>query len=587
MPVLLVTRPAFHAQRLIAQLEADGFGVIHEPLLAITPLDNPLPTLDGSPVIVLTSASALAGLAAQRDEGARFLGQTCYCVGAQTASQARAFGFTDVVSANADGAALAKLVLEKVSLTTPILHICGVDSAPEPAQSFTTAGRPYVRWVVYHAQPAERLTPDCKARLAAGQIDAALFTSVRGAKVFVKLIQESSLESCCKGLTAVGLSEAVGQALAALPFKRIVTAPQPSEECLSRYVRLSLRAHPMSEQVEQEPQAAPVSAHGEVKPSAQMGQKVVLYVLVLILVAAVSYGAALQLPALLGAAQDSAVPTLVARLDEIEARTKRVEEGLAKVANAATSSETTTEVQPSLSNGAEIEQLKTGLAGLAGALGQLQVELEKSSKITNEDRLNTQSGFATVIAFFQMERQALGGKPFEKDRLTLRKLADSDQTLVDMLITLEPYAVHGVATPVKLVRDWREKATEAQAALRKASAQTWIDRVVVALEGLISIRSIAPKAGDSMTFAAITIDMEEGSLDAAIQKAKAMPQEVQNILQSWLDEAQARLHVENTLASMNEHLIARGATPAPTAALEQPNLDATTNPPSTPTGAVE
>lgn len=273
---------------------------------------------------------------------------------------------------------------------------------------------------------------------------------------------------------------------------------------------------------------------------------------------------------------DSASATLGARIDQIEARTRRVEMGLERLTNAAASqapvAQAPAEGQGALTSSSEIEQLKTGLAGLSGALSVLQSELEKTAKVTNEDRINTQAGLATMVAFFQMERVALNGQSFEKDRQLLRKLADSDQVLVDKLVSLEPYAIQGVATPMKLLKDWRMKSADAQAAMRKAGAQTWIDRIVVALEGLISIRSVTPGVSESLSFAGISLDLDEGNLQTAVQKADALPPEVQQEIKPWLEQAKARLAVETILGEMSSHLIERGAAsdlaPAPDAAAQ-------------------
>lgn len=350
----------------------------------------------------------------------------------------------------------------------------------------------------------------------------------------------------------------------------------------------------MSDLIDQEPVPSsdkaqtevPVQARDDVKTHSS--RRETRWVAVFALVVFIGVGALYVLaPGINGLPQDepSGLPAaLTSRLDEIEARTRRVELGLERLTSATTTpmpqAQAPTEGQNTLTGSTEIEQLKAGLAGLSGALGILQSELEKTSKVTNEDRINMQAGLATMVAFFQMERVALNGQPFEKDRQILRKLADSDQTLVDKLVSLEPHALQGVATPMKLLKDWRMKSVDAQAALRKSGAQTWIDRIVVALEGLISIRSVVPGVSESLSFAGISLDLEEGNLHSAVQKAEALPPEVQETIKQWLDQAKARLAVETILSEMSTHLIERGSVspPAPAEAVPAPMPDEAAQP---------
>lgn len=325
----------------------------------------------------------------------------------------------------------------------------------------------------------------------------------------------------------------------------------------------------MSDLIEQEP--APVETHSE-ETQAQPEAKCcaskrslpwgVVFTLVVLIGVGVFYFFPTKMALFPQETTDSSETTLSARLERLEARTQSVEKALSRLSSLPASQQEIAPVQQGqspLAGGEDIEKLKAGLVGLSGALSLLQQELEKTSKVTNEDRINTQAGLATIIAFFQMDRLARNGQPFEKDRLVMRKLADNDQVLVDKLISLEPYAVQGVPTALTLYKDWRAHSVEAQVALRKSGAQTWIDRIVVALEGLISIRSVTPGAGESLSFAGISMDLEAGRLEAAVQKAASLPVAVQDTIKVWLEQARARLAVEAILSAINDHLIERGS----------------------------
>ncbi len=74
---------------------------------------------------------------------------------------------------------------------------------------------------------------------------------------------------------------------------------------------------------------------------------------------------------------------------------------------------------------------------MSGALGLVQERLEKSAEVTNQTRQQAQIGFATIVAFIQMQNAALAGQAFEKERQSLRQLAGQDQLLVDDLLKLD------------------------------------------------------------------------------------------------------------------------------------------------------
>jgi len=249
--------------------------------------------------------------------------------------------------------------------------------------------------------------------------------------------------------------------------------------------------------------------------------------------------------------------SLPSKLEALDARLHSVE------AKLATSSEVvaTEGGAPvvAVGGGQDIEKLKAGLAGLSGALSLLQTEIEKSSKVSNEARMNTRTGLATVLGYLQLQRAALNGQQFEKERQDLRKVAEGDQTLVDLLIKLEPYALTGVPQTSMILTLWSEKTNEAQTALRKAGAQTWIDRVLVALEGLVSIRSLNPSASQSLAFDAIEMDLRDDKLKNALDKITALPSEVQSILVPCQKKIETRLAVEGVLDEMSSYLMTRGA----------------------------
>jgi len=292
----------------------------------------------------------------------------------------------------------------------------------------------------------------------------------------------------------------------------------------------------------------------EASPEVLSG-RIRLFLFSLFFLIALAFGAALHsyVPMILGETERTSD---TARLDALDLRLKGVEGQFARLSQ---SGGVKADGEAALAgpDSQDIQMLKEGLAGLSGALGMFQTELEKSSQTTNVVREQAQMGVATVLAFVQMQNAAQVGHVFEKERQALRALAGEDQTMIDLLMKLEKPALQGVPEVPKLQQEWRDLAGEAQTALRKTAAHTWQDRIVVALEGLVSVRALNPKPGETMSFAAIDMDLGRGDLAAALDKAAALPEEVQKIIAPWRAKAEMRRDMEKTIGELATHLIVR------------------------------
>lgn len=275
---------------------------------------------------------------------------------------------------------------------------------------------------------------------------------------------------------------------------------------------------------------------------------------------AVACGAALKtyIPVLLSL-EPAVAKTDKALIDQLDLRMKALEGKLGSMMaeGAAPKGEGGAQAVSGGPDSQDLELLKESLAGLSGALGVLQTQLEKSSEKTNVVRVEAQTGLATVLSFVQMQNAAMAGHLFEKERQALRQVAGEDQTMIDYLLKLEKPALVGVPDAAKLMREWRALAGEMESAMRKTAAQTWQDRVVVALEGLVSIRALNPKQGETLSFAAIDGELSRGDIAAALEKVAALPQEAQKVVADWRAKAEMRRDMEATLAELAAYLIVR------------------------------
>ena len=181
---------------------------------------------------MITSRSTLAVLETRRDDIIDLLQNTCYCVGDQTVVAARNFGFTNVRSANGDGLDLANLIMAHEKRVSHILYIGNEKYNPEPLSVLRLSGWTVIPWPAYRAHEAITLSPLLINSIKSGEIDVALFFSPHTAQIFIKLLIQERLESCCSSLTAIGLSEAITKALGSLSWKHLLSASQPTEESI-------------------------------------------------------------------------------------------------------------------------------------------------------------------------------------------------------------------------------------------------------------------------------------------------------------------------------------------------------------------
>ena len=110
---VLVTRPHPDDEATAGALRARGFEVLQAPMLRF----EPVPFHDDADArygaIIVTSANALRAIAPHL-AGSRLLKLPLFAVGEHTASAARDAGFSEVMTAKGDAAALRDLVLASV-----------------------------------------------------------------------------------------------------------------------------------------------------------------------------------------------------------------------------------------------------------------------------------------------------------------------------------------------------------------------------------------------------------------------------------------------------------------------------------------
>lgn len=223
-PTVLITRPEEEYADTAAMVQALGYEPLACPMLRIEPVQVDFSDVEAHPqgfaALVFTSVSALPPFCVQC--GVRDL--PVYTVGDVTAERARQAGFTQVISAAGDIAAL-EAVLRAAMLPPdkPLLHLSGADVV----RPLDLPGLRVDRRVVYRAVQAESLPEDAQMHIRAHSPRLVLFYSARTAQAFAAAIKKDRLAHQLMSSKALCLSESMVESLRDLPWRSIAVAPRP------------------------------------------------------------------------------------------------------------------------------------------------------------------------------------------------------------------------------------------------------------------------------------------------------------------------------------------------------------------------
>ena len=228
---VLLTRPEADAVRTAAALRARGHDTIVTPLLAIEIVpDADLGTGPWAAILV-TSANAVRAIAGhkRRDE---LRGLSVFTVGAHSAQDMRAAGFSEVTSADGNVDDLAKLAAARMPPGARFLYLAGEERSGDLAGALRAQAFTVHTALVYRAVAAEQLPPHAIAALAVG-IDAVLHFSRRSAEAYVNAARHSGLiEAALTKPLHICLSERIAAPLVAAGPANIRIAARPDEAAM-------------------------------------------------------------------------------------------------------------------------------------------------------------------------------------------------------------------------------------------------------------------------------------------------------------------------------------------------------------------
>lgn len=242
---VLVTRPQPDNDATATALRARGYHVVAAPMLRFEPV--PLPdTLETNYAgVIVTSANAIRALEGRAAISA-LRPLKLYAVGAHTATAARDAGFSDIVSAEGDAAALRDLILRGRKRSkpshAPLLYLAGADLAHDLASELGERGFTVAVQTSYRMVPEETLPPVAAEAIGAGGIDAVLHYSRRSARAFANAARASGVEITALALLQCCLSEAIATVMRDSGANHVAVARTPDENALFQTLERAIRA---------------------------------------------------------------------------------------------------------------------------------------------------------------------------------------------------------------------------------------------------------------------------------------------------------------------------------------------------------
>ena len=234
MARLLILRAEEEARRSAASLAALGHDAVVAPIVTCMPTGQSIPAIDAV-ALIATSARAIRCLNAGDVAGLATV--PFFAVGEATATAARTAGFREVIEGGGQAEALVETILRSVAPPGPLLYLAGEPRWPTVEATLHAAGFSLAVQVLYRMLPMDALPESTCRALAENAPDAVLHYSAETAALFVRLARRSALATEAARPVHLCLSQAIADAVAALPRVRTLVAERPLEAALFELIR--------------------------------------------------------------------------------------------------------------------------------------------------------------------------------------------------------------------------------------------------------------------------------------------------------------------------------------------------------------
>lgn len=603
---VLVTRPREDAAGLAEALTARGCEAVLEPLFHVEFMDTAALDLSGVHAFLLTSANGARALS--RRDVSREL--PVYAVGDATASAAREAGFEQVQSADGGAGQLAELVKDRVPRDAGILlHVAGSEVAGDLGGTLESAGYTYRRAVLYRAVPVKGLTASTVAALKDGDIDAVVFYSPRSAETCIELMRKARLVRAARGLDALCLSRAVGEAASELTWRDVRVAPRPDQESLLGLIGAAAApppadAPPPETEGDAGLRGAPAAAHRPPETFSRL-PKIMTYAAGVIIIAAVVVAlspfwidrARVFLPGLGTDAETRAqVTALAARVAELEKASSddivprlealaaernrlkvRLDDALARLSAVEGAADATrrtvgalnAELTPAEAEGVlrrlsdridALERTATGsvsetsetVARLSGQIAELAARVPEADADGARRR-------TALLALGQLREAVLAGRSFVTELAALRGVADETFLAPDVARRLAELAPAGVASEAGLKSAFDRAAGGIVRAGVIREDGGWVDRTIARLTAPIRWRRTDQLEGSGVqaVVARAEVRVKSGNFAAAVKELETLDGPAREAAADWIEAARGHTQVKAVLAVLRTAAISR------------------------------
>jgi|GEM_PF-3956501 len=204
----------------------------------------------------------------------------------------------------------------------------------------------------------------------------------------------------------------------------------------------------------------------------------------------------------------------------------------------------------------ELARLRADVVALSAALSALQAQVGQSAQSARQTRDASQNQLAMTVAYTNLKAVSMGRQSFARELEALKKAAAQDSAVMAAALQLEPIAAAGALTLPEVKDEFESLAGSARAAMNRASAQNWKERIRAEMKSLIDIRKIGSAAAEDDGIEEIRRALEQGKLKQALEKTDNLPEAARAPLKEWREKAAARERLEESLDTIARRLLA-------------------------------
>ncbi len=195
----------------------------------------------------------------------------------------------------------------------------------------------------------------------------------------------------------------------------------------------------------------------------------------------------------------------------------------------------------------EFDALQQTVAGLSQ-----RMDLQSGGDVVGD------AGASYVLGLFQLREAVHSGDPFDRELALVLTLIPEKTAVSENLDTLSLHAESGISTLEDLGIRFRQDAQSAIAEDLEVNAETWIDKSLAMLVGLVSVRRIDGVTTDSDIYSVVgriadAIDSDD--LQGALSETGMLSDVARGALGDWIKMVQTRLDVLSAIEQLHAHAL--------------------------------